>query len=69
MRSADLVLVWVTINRPGDRLSQARRTVAPLILGDVELVDFNKLRVINALSLMAEYVADGQRISGKAIGG
>ena len=68
MRCADLFLIWVSVDWCRDRLGQARRTVAPCVLGNIQRVDLDELRVINALALMSEYIADCQVIGGKSVG-
>jgi hypothetical protein len=68
MRRADLLLIWVPVDRSWNRLSQARRTVAPCVFGNIEGIDLDQLRIVHALSLVSEYVSYGGRIGRKSIG-
>ena len=53
VRRADFVLVWVTVDRCGDRFHYIGRTVAAHFFGRLVLVYFDELRIVHALSLVS----------------
>jgi hypothetical protein len=67
VRGTNLFLVWVPVDRCGDRLSQTRRAVASRILGNVHSENLNELRVIHSLTLMPENISHGQRVGAQAV--
>jgi hypothetical protein len=64
VRCADSFLIWVSVNRRGDRFSQARRTIPACVLRRVLCVDLDELRVVHAVT---KDVAHGVGISVQAI--
>ena len=68
MRCADLLLIWISIDRRWNRLSQVRRAIAPRVLGNVKRVDFHQLRVVNKSALVAEGNSDGIGVGSQPVG-